>query len=49
MNVHKNAGLTPIGRGRIVELARRGQTPAAFARARCGSGLPDTNRKAWPA
>ncbi len=31
MNVHKNARLTPIGRERMVDLARRGQTPAASA------------------
>lgn len=33
MNVHKNAGLTPRGRGRIVDLSASGQTPQVIAQA----------------
>jgi transposase InsO family protein len=33
MNIHKNARLTPSGRGRLVELMESGQTPEAAARA----------------
>jgi transposase InsO family protein len=33
MNIHKNARLTPIGRERLVEAVRSGQSPEAAARA----------------
>ena len=33
MNVHKNARLTPRGRGRIVRQVESGQTPEAVAEA----------------
>jgi transposase len=33
MNIHKNARLTPSGRGHLVELMESGQTPEAAARA----------------
>jgi transposase InsO family protein len=46
MNIHKNARLTPFGRGRIVKEVLGGQTPEAAARA---SGVcPRTVRK-WVA
>ena len=33
MNIHKNARLTPLGRGRIAMQVLSGQTPEAVARA----------------
>ena len=33
MNIHKNAGLTPSGRERIVRQIESGQTPKAVAEA----------------
>src|SRR5215469_16615907 len=43
MNVHKNARLTPLGRGRLVLAMRSGQTPEAAARA--AGVCPRTARK----
>lgn len=43
MNVHKNARLTPFGRGRIVELVASGQTPQAASQA--AGVCPRTARK----
>jgi transposase InsO family protein len=43
MNIHKNARLTPLGRGRIVNQVRSGQTPEAAARA--AGVCPRTVRK----
>jgi len=55
MNMHKNARLTPLGRERLVEMMRSGQTPPAAARAvgvcprTARKWLVDIARKAWPA
>jgi transposase InsO family protein len=43
MNIHKNARLTPLGRERMVEMMRGGQTPEAAARA--AGVCPRTARK----
>jgi transposase InsO family protein len=43
MNIHKNARLTPIGRGRLVRLVESGQTPKAVAQA--AGVCPRTVRK----
>ena len=43
MNIHKNAGLTPSGRERIVRQIESGQTPKAVAEA--AGVCPRTVRK----
>ncbi len=35
MNIHKNARLTPHGRGRLVRMVLGGQTPQTAARSCC--------------